>query len=229
MGMEGKLRRISEFELAAYRKSPAKLYSELFPVSGATLADFGKITSAMQNVQQSEVGKRVRERALAGENPLPEDVEGLKREMEEVMRGFPGFAQAMKGHMPGLTEDKKQLSLHKSWNVLHYLFTGKAWETDGSPLGKSILGGTEIPDVNKVMGYGPVRYLSPSEVRQVGQALQEFPIEARAETYNPLKADADKVYVPDHGAQELIVYFNDLRELYDLAAQNSEAMLIWVE
>jgi len=105
MGMEGKLRRISEFELAAYRKSPAKLYSELFPVSGATLADFGKITSAMQNVQQSEVGKRVRERALAGENPLPEDVEGLKREMEEVMRGFPGFAQAMKGHMPGLTEE----------------------------------------------------------------------------------------------------------------------------
>ena len=29
MGMEGKLRRISEFALAAYRKNPAKLYSDL--------------------------------------------------------------------------------------------------------------------------------------------------------------------------------------------------------
>ena len=29
MGMEGKLRQVSEFELAAYRKTPAKLYSDL--------------------------------------------------------------------------------------------------------------------------------------------------------------------------------------------------------
>jgi hypothetical protein len=28
--MEGKLRRISEFELAAYRKNPAKLYSRSY-------------------------------------------------------------------------------------------------------------------------------------------------------------------------------------------------------
>ena len=70
MGMEGKLRRVSEFELAAYRRNPAKLYSELFPRSPTTLADFGKITSAMQNVQKSEVGRRIQERALAA-TPLP--------------------------------------------------------------------------------------------------------------------------------------------------------------
>ena len=229
MGMEGKLRRVSEFELAAYRRNPAKLYSELFPRSPTTLADFGKITSAMQNVQKSEVGRRIQERALAGETPLPEDVETLKREMEEIMGGFPEFAKVMKQNMPGMTDDKKQLSLHKSWNCLHYLFTGKASETDGSALSKAIFGGAEIPDVNKVMGYGPIRYLSPVEVQLVSEALAQFPIQMKAEAYDPVKADAEKVYVPNHGVEELTAYFNDLRELYDVAARNGEAMLIWVE
>jgi hypothetical protein len=46
MGMEGKLRRISEFELAAYRKNPAKLYSDLVKHSRSEGAS--KLTSVMQ-------------------------------------------------------------------------------------------------------------------------------------------------------------------------------------
>jgi len=46
MGMEGKLRRISEFALAAYRKNPAKLYSDLMKHYGSE--GVSKLTSAMQ-------------------------------------------------------------------------------------------------------------------------------------------------------------------------------------
>jgi hypothetical protein len=158
MGMEGKLRRISEFELAAYRKNPAKLYSSLFPASANTLADFGRITSLMQDVQKSPVGQRIRERALAGETPLQEDVEALQQEMQNVLKDFPQFANAMANAAPGLTKDKKQLSLHKAWNCLDYLFTGKAWGTDGSVLGRTIFGGCSRPwrgGVNRVFQRSP--------------------------------------------------------------------------
>ena len=73
MGMEGTLRRISEFELAAYRKNPAKLYSDLFPPSTATLTDFSKFNAAIEKARESGVGQRIRERVLAGETPRPEE------------------------------------------------------------------------------------------------------------------------------------------------------------
>jgi hypothetical protein len=229
MGMEGKLRRVSEFELAAYRKNPAKLYSELFPSSPSTLSDFGKMTSLMQKAQQSPLGLRIRERALAGEPAIREDVEAFQRELQDLMKGFPQLAKAMEDGQPGLSKDKKQLSLHKSWSCLHYLFTGKAWETDNSVLGKAIVGGVEIPDVNKVMGYGPVKYLLPSEIREVHEALQAFPIATKAAEFDPEKAKAAEVYVPGHEAEELREYFDLLVEFYGHAAAEGEAVLQWVD
>jgi len=69
-------------------------------------------------------------------------------------------------------------------------------ESDDSVLGKAILGGVEIPDVNGVMGYGPVRYLLPAEVREICAALAEFPIETNAREFDADKADLARVYVP---------------------------------
>jgi hypothetical protein len=229
MGMEGKLRRISEFELAAYRKNPAKLYSDLFPAPATSLAQFTQMTSKMQQLQQSPTMQRIRERVSTGQQPLPEDVAEYKRELQQIVGNVPGLSEAMENQMPGLTNDKKQLSLHKSWSVLHYIFTGKGLEPDNSPLGQAILGGTEIPDVNQVMGYGPVRYIPPAEVRKVSEALDTFPIQEKAEAFDPTRAKAAKVYVPNHEPEELTQYFSDLRELYDLAAQNGEAVLTWIE
>jgi hypothetical protein len=79
------------------------------------------------------------------------------------------------------------------------------------------------------MGYGPVRYLPATDVRQVRDALQEFPIRAKAEAYDPKKAKAAKVYVPDHGPEELLEYFGWLLEFYQRAADQNEAVLLWIE
>ena len=230
MGMEGKQRRISQFELASYRKTPSKLYADLFPSSSITLADFSKATSSvMDELQNSPLGQRIRQRALAGELPVQEDVEAYQREVQNVLKGYPAFASAMQGALPGITEDGKQISLHKSWSCMHFLFTGNGMEPDNSALGKAILGGAEIPDVNQVMGYGPVRFLLPAEVRGIHVALRDFPIRIRAEAYDPEKADAAQVYVPHHEAQELIQNFEWLREFYERAAADGEAVLLWIE
>lgn len=229
MGMEGKLRRISEFELAAYRKNPAKLYSDLFSSPPTSLGEFSKLTAKIQDIQQSEVGKRIRERAMSGQAISPEDSEALKAAMSEVFSGVPGLPEAMEDHLPGLSKDKKRLSLHKSWSVLNFLLTGKSMEPGDSPIAQAILGGTEIPDVNKVMGYGPVRYLLPADVHRVSQVLDDFPIQQKAAEYDPERAEAAKVYLPHHSAEELTEYFEALREFYSLAARNIEAVLLWIE
>jgi Domain of unknown function (DUF1877) len=132
MGMEGVLLRISEFELAAYRKTPSKLYSGLFPAAGAAVGDFSKMVATITEVQNSPILKRIRERALAGHPPSPEDVQAYKREIQERMKGFPEFAKVLETAGPGLSSDGKRLSLHKSWSCLHFLFTGKGLEMDES-------------------------------------------------------------------------------------------------
>jgi len=228
MGMECRLRRISEFELAAYRKDPAKLYSDLFPSSPTALADFGNVTSLMEEVQNSPLSLRIRERALAGETLLEQDVQAFQREMQDVLKDFPQFAKAMEKHQPGISQDQKSLSLHKSWSCLNFLFIGNGMEPDDSVLGKSILGGAEIPDANGVMGYGPVRYLLPAGVREIYAALAEFPIETTAREFDAEKADLARVYVPHHGPEELVQYFNWLLEFYRGAAEKGEAVLLWI-
>ena len=228
MGMDCRLRRISEFELAAYRKDPDKLYSDLFPSSPTALADFGKVTSLMKEVQNSPLALRIRERALAGETPLEQDVQAFQREMQDILKGFPQFANAMEEHQPGISKDQRSLSLHKSWSCLNFLFIGKGMEPDDSVLGKSILGGVELPDVNGVMGYGPVRYLLPAEVQEIDAALSEFPIETTAREFDAEKADSARVYVPHHGPEELVQYFSWLLEFYGAAAEQGEAVLLWI-
>jgi hypothetical protein len=59
------------------------------------------------------------------------------------------------------------LNLEKSWHVLHYLLTGKA-EKAPPPVGNAILGGQ---DIGGDLGYGPARFLTPQQVREVRIAL----------------------------------------------------------
>jgi hypothetical protein len=96
-------------------------------------------------------------------------------------------------------------------------------------LGNAIMGGAEIPDQQKVMGYGPARFLTLSQVREVAAELARFPIEAKAESFDPEVAEKKKVYVPNHEKEELIYYFELLRDFYQDAAQKGNCAILWVE
>jgi Domain of unknown function (DUF1877) len=147
MGMEGVLRRVSEFELAGFRRNPGKFYSGF-----ATLSpQLSVLQELLQRLQQSEVWRRIRERALSGAAPLPEDVELYRRALEAAYAKAGVSPEELASERIGLSRDGRKLSLHKSWHCLHYLLTGESWETGESPLGKTILGGKELPDINQVM------------------------------------------------------------------------------
>jgi hypothetical protein len=153
----------------------------------------------------------------------------LRREMYSALTSHPAVAGALPDTPLGPSPDGKQLSLHKSWSCLNFLLTGKGMEAGDSILGKAILGGSEIPDAHQKMGYGSARYLLPAEVRNVFAALQEFPIEEKAQSFNPKKAKAAKTYTPNHEPEELVESFGWLREFYARATQNGDAVLLWIE
>ena len=224
MGMEGVLRRVSEFELAGFRRNPGNFYSGLATVS----PQLSVLQELSQRLQQSAVFRRIRERALSGAAPLPEDVELYRRELEAAYAKAGVSPDELASERIGLSRDGRKLRLHKSWHCLHYLLTGKSWETGASPLGKAILGGRELPDINQVMGYGPARYLLPGEVSQVAHALANFAISEALEAYDRERAETLKVYVPHHQPDELREMFNQLRDFYDTAAAQNEAMLLWI-
>ena len=234
MGMEGKLRQVSEFELAAYRKNPKKFYSELVAIT--EWPDLIKMNAAIQEVQNSELGQRIRNRALSGQPPLQEDVEQYQRQMDIIRSENQETLEKIQSNMMGLSKNGTQLSLYKDWHVLYYILTGKSWEAVDSPLGRAIMGGRELPDTQRVMGYGPARYLTPSQVSEVASALSDFPFAERALTYNHIAAEAAKVYphrypndpLAEDEKQALIDYFNLLRDFYADAAKKGNAMILWV-
>jgi hypothetical protein len=224
--MEGILRQVSEFELASYKKNPEKFYADL--TGSFDLQSFEQINTSFLETQESALGKKIRQRALSGVEPLPEDVAELQKQMQVVMSRHPEARARMESHLPGIHKDGSELCLHKSWHCLHFLLTGKGWEPADPPLGNAIMGGTELPDRQRVMGYGPARYLTPLQVREVASALASFPVEERAEAFDPEFAHKQKVYVPHHEKAELLYYFGLLRDFYLDASGKNNAILLWV-
>jgi hypothetical protein len=193
-----------------------------------TLNRSGKLNAKLREVMESPLSQKIRQRALSGLQPLPEDVAEMQRQMQALMSNNPRAAAQIESHI-GLSKDGLQLSLHKSWHCLHFVLTGKSWEPAEPALGDAIMGGAEIPDRQQVMGYGPARCLTPSQVDGVASALASYPIEERTKAFDSQLAKEQKVYVPNHESDELIYYFNLLRDFYHDAATKRNGMILWVE
>jgi Domain of unknown function (DUF1877) len=232
MSMIGKLRQLSEFELAKFRKNPGEMVRSLAG-SPAFVADPQVYMQLRETLQQSPVVQQMMELSQQGKAPTREQQAELQQQMMQLMKQAAELRKAAMGKadslpQPGPPADLKELDLHKSWHCLHYLFTGKVEGSDGSALGEAILGGTEIGGEAADTGYGPPRALSPAQVKKVAEALDAFPIEQKAKAYDAAAADEAGIYVAQHDPQELQHYFAELRDFYDDAARNGNAVLLWI-
>src|SRR5271165_1779219 len=73
------------------------------------------------------------------------------------------------------------LNIDKSWHGIHFLLTSSAWGGT-PPLSNAVLGGTEFgPD----LGYGPARYLTPDQVKEVAAGLDRITGETLRGRFNP--------------------------------------------
>jgi isopenicillin N synthase-like dioxygenase len=233
MSMIGKLRQVSEFDLARYKKNPGEMVRAL---AGAQhTGDPAGFATLRETLQQSPVVQKIMElskqqKALSREEQVEMQQEMMKLMKQAVQMQKGGLAKVSSGEaQPGGRAASEELDLHKSWHCLHFMLTGKVEGSDGTALGGSILGGEEIGGDDADTGYGPPRALTSSQVRSVAAALAEFPIDKKAQEFDSAAADQAGIYVAQHEAAELTDYFGQLRSFYEDAARKGNAVLLWIE
>jgi hypothetical protein len=232
MSMIGKLRQVSEFDLAKYKKNPREMVRAL---AGAQLpGDPAGFATLRETLQQSPVVKKMIELRQQQKMLSPQEQAEAQQEMLKLMKQAVQTQKGLAKVPPAGPQSagkaaNDELDLHKSWHCLHFMLTGKVEGSDGTPLGDAILGGEEIGGDDADTGYGPPRALTPSQVRNVAAALAEFPIDKMAQEFDSAAADKAGIYVARHGAEELAEYFGQLRSFYDDAAHKGNAVLLWIE
>jgi hypothetical protein len=120
--------------------------------------------------------------------------------------------------------------LYQEWHALHYLLTGE-WDLNNPsrvppPLGNVVMGGTPTPIE---ASYGPVRSLSPDEVR----ALARIPAEELQRRYDAAQFNAHRIYPnprpggwDKEGLDELIDLYPRLVDFFARAAEAGDIVLV---
>lgn len=90
-----------------------------------------------------------------------------------------------------LLDAGEAMDLDKTWHVLHFLFTGTAWEGE-FPANFLVSSGQPVGEED--VGYGPARSFSPAEVREIHTFLQNLnPTDLRSRM-NPKEMEALQIY-----------------------------------
>jgi len=87
MGMEGKLRQVSENELNTYRKNPEKLYADV--MQRASPPEVQQFIAKMMELQTSPVGEADTEARIRGPCSLSRGLRSIWRAEECADRGEP--------------------------------------------------------------------------------------------------------------------------------------------
>jgi hypothetical protein len=122
------------------------------------------------------------------------------------------------------------LDLRTSWRMLHFLFTGDAWE-GALPAATLLAGGCEVGEDH---GYGPPRMLSLDETAAFARFLDGLDLDALAARLDAraLKSLGVHCAQGEDGAagphEDLARYFPRLRAFVAAAAARRQGMLIWM-
>jgi hypothetical protein len=207
MSMIGHLRAVTPAELKTLHKDPGSVRQFLH---GRLIANSDRAKDALFRVQEMAM------RAMA--DGTSKHNEGLREQILAELESARAIINPA---------NEKDLCLEKSWHCLHYLLTGSATETD-SDLGQAILGGKEIgPDI----GYGPARYLDPSEVKKVANALKSASKKDLALRFDLSAMKKAEIYAcREESELELAQeYFVRVCKYYEAAALRGDAMLLYLD
>ena len=121
------------------------------------------------------------------------------------------------------------IDIDKAWHGIHYLFNNSAWGGT-SPTKWIIFGDISIPELDG--GYGPARYLKPSQVSEVNKLLSNISVDEMRKRYDPNKFDSANIY-PDTWLRDkeeafkyLLRFYKQLKTLYQKAASAGEYVLM---
>ncbi len=106
----------------------------------------------------------------------PAKFEELKIDSEATQEFFYGehAYDGMSVYNDDFDSSATRLRIEKEWEAIHYLLTGEIefGSENASPLHKVVMGGTPT---EWECSYGPIRFLTPTEVQEISQALAQTP------------------------------------------------------
>lgn len=125
------------------------------------------------------------------------------------------------------------IDLHKSWHVLHFLFSGQAGEGGTPPSNYLMEGGREV---GEDMGYGPGHLLDPAETAAFARFLAGLTVETLQQRIDAPRMASLGIYCANDGsaatarelADDVDNYFPALQSHLQAAAQAGQATLVWL-
>jgi hypothetical protein len=247
MGMQASLEQISSERLSEFIQHPQLAYKYIL----ASIKQHGdEMLGQIMDISRLDPEEFLRS-SLEGIDEYPDASaeqkaqvrEQLKERLEQTLsrlaaaqgRPKPG-PQLVKGNKKTLPEEPRRIfPLEKDWHILHYILNGTA-EGGTGPLADVVLGGTEIPDQEGIMGYGPARYLTPQQVKAVAQALAAVDFAKLVKAFDPKDAAAKRIYgLAPYPGRPVIISLEDVagfvkpvRAFYAEASQDGNAMLLYI-
>jgi hypothetical protein len=220
--MQFKLEQISPQHLDDFVRNPGTAYEYILADSfeNPAIEEFLKMV-AIQQQNLPDEAKESRDR-LASLLPETSDQNGgglqLLRKLADPKR-----------KKTKAKAQRKQLFLEKDWHILHYALNGTT-EGGETPMADAVLGLTEIPDTEGVMGYGPARYLTPEEVRAVARVLESVNPQQLPSRLNKQDAEIKHIYLShtiSPGEWDYLPeVFERFRDFYRDASAHGNAMLM---
>ncbi len=125
---------------------------------------------------------------------------------------------------------ERRLDVGKSWHAIHYLLNGVPWEGEPPRL-NAVLGGEPIGDDD--LGYGPVRFLTAEEVRDVADALEDAPVFVLLENFDHEALTNAEIYPhawrgEDWERDYVSTHYSELAAFFRAAARAGDAMLLYL-
>lgn len=121
------------------------------------------------------------------------------------------------------------ISLDKAWDGIIFLLTAGR---DSDELTRVVFSGSLI-DEEQDLGYGPAHYLTPQEVQYLNSQLLTIGQEELKAQFNPEKFLENNIYPTiwnegEEAFEYLMEYFNDLKDFYQKASLEKQAVITFL-
>ena len=122
------------------------------------------------------------------------------------------------------------LDIDKSWHAIHFLLNDSQW--DGAyPLVCVVMGGECIGEQD--IGYGPARYLTSQQVKEVGNAIGQIPESKLLAKFDAERMNREEIYPQGWcNSQEerdyIGQYFSTLRRFFRSASDAGDATIVYI-
>ena len=225
MGMEAEFEQITPQQLEVFLQRPSEAYDYI-------LAEFFEDSHLVESVQKMLEGIEAKTKSEVMPPFVKSRFEEVAAQMRVRIEKHSGPRLVASKSEPADSPARKKFSLEKDWHVMHYALNGTAKGGKGF-LADAILGGAEIPDVDGVMGYGPIRYLRSQHVKRVVAALADVDPGQLLSKLDREDAEGKQIYLA-HTLENLADWtylpdlFNSFRDFYTDAERNGSAMLLWL-